>query len=72
MTENTKYAELPDGTPPYITVAVAAKLMGMSPAYVYKMCDRQEIETRYFGTARRVRSVSLDAYLATAPNTPPV
>lgn len=59
--------------PVLLTVEEAARRLSMSNAYVYKLLDRQEVESVYLGKkSRRVVKASLDAYIRNLPITPPV
>lgn len=58
-------------TPIFVSVKDAAQALGLSAWAVYKLLDKQVIESRYAGKKRLVLVASLHEYAAGLPATPP-
>lgn len=56
--------------PIFISVKQTADMLGVTPAHVYYILDRQEIESRYIGRRRLVVLKSLRAYAENLPRWP--
>jgi len=54
-----------------ISVKDAAEALGVSPMQIYRLCDKQAIESVYQGRKRLVLVASLREYVAGLPTTPP-
>lgn len=53
--------------PIFVSVAEAARILGLSRAQVYHLCDAQQIETRYFGKRRLVVLDALHRFAEALP-----
>lgn len=60
-----------DVDPIFVSVAEAARILGVSNWLMYRRLDEQAIESRYEGRKRLVNYASLKAYAAALPSTPP-
>lgn len=56
--------------PIFISVRDAATALSLSPMAVYRLLDKQLIESRYQGRKRLVDVASLREYAAALPSTP--
>jgi excisionase family DNA binding protein len=56
--------------PIFISVKEAARLLNLTPWYVYKLLDERAMESQYAGKRRLVRLESLHAYADALPESP--
>ena len=54
-----------------ISVKDAAAALGVSPMQIYRLCDKQAIESVYLGRKRLVLVTSLREYAANLPTSAP-
>lgn len=57
--------------PIFVSVKQAADALGLTPWSVYKLLDKQAIESQYHGRRRLVVVKSLRDYAAGLPTSPP-
>lgn len=70
MTDKVKPQKVADLEPIAVSIADAAKALGISNWNCYQLCDQGVLEARYIGRRRLVSYASLQAYFASRPTVP--
>lgn len=70
MASKSKTAEVQEVEPVSVSVADAAKLLGISTWNAYQLCDQGHLDARYAGRRRLVSYASVKAYFAALPKEP--